>query len=177
MNKIQKQKGFTLIELLVVIAIIAILATIVLTSLSGATKGGTDSKIKETLSGMRSQAMQYNSSTALVSNTIPATPPTAGNGTNPITAANGNIFSDTTSGSNSLDAMIKGLPANTVITYYSNGVAPVSGGMWSFSAALSKGGAMCVDYNGSSKTAGTSTVTTAGNFTTLFANIGSGSCN
>ena len=174
---INLSKGFTLIELLVVIAIIAILATIVLTSLSGATKGGNDSKIKGTLSGMRAQAMQYNTTTALATNSVPATPPTAGNGTNPITAAAGNLFSDTTSGSNSLDTMIKGLPSNTIVTYYSNGISPVAGGAWAFAAALTKGGAMCVDYNGVAKSTGTSTVTTAANFTSLFANFGSGSCN
>ena len=178
MNKVQKQKGFTLIELLVVIAIIAILATIVLTSLSGATKGGNDSKIDGTLSGMRAQAMQFAPTAGTsVAQTAGMPASTAGNGTNPITAANGNLFSDSTSGVNSLDTMIKGLPSGTYVYAYSTATLPSAGGAWSFAAALTKGGAMCVDYNGVAKTAGTSTITTAAGFTGLFANLATGSCN
>ena len=177
MNKVQKQKGFTLIELLVVIAIIAILATIVLTSLSGATKGGNDSKIDGTLSGMRAQAMQFapTAGTSVAQTAGIATVATSG--VNPITAANGNLFSDATAGVNSLDTMIKGLPSGTIVYAYSTTTLPSSGGAWSFAAALLKGGAMCVDYNGAAKTAGTSTITTAPNFVTAFPNIASGSCN
>jgi prepilin-type N-terminal cleavage/methylation domain-containing protein len=48
--------GFTLIELLLVIAIIALLASVVMASLTTARAKGFDSAIKENLNGIRTQA-------------------------------------------------------------------------------------------------------------------------
>ncbi len=54
-----KNKGFTLIELLVVIAIIGILSSIVLVSLSGATKRAHDGRIISDMDQVRTAAQLY----------------------------------------------------------------------------------------------------------------------
>jgi len=170
------QKGFTLIELLVVIAIIGILATIVLSSLQSAREKGNDAKISSQLSSMRAQAQLYSTSASVTGQAVPGSAVTAGNGTNPIAAAAGNLFSDATPGSSSLTGLIAGLPAGTPVYYYANTVLPSTGGVWAFAAGTSTG-AFCVHYNGIAKSwAGTKPITPS-DFTTAFTSLASGSCN
>ncbi|MHB1330790.1 MAG: type II secretion system protein [Minisyncoccota bacterium] len=57
-----RSKGFTLIELLVVVAIIGILSAIVITYLSDARDKGRNIKIRSQLSGVRTSAEAYLSS-------------------------------------------------------------------------------------------------------------------
>ena len=54
-----KLKGFTLIELLVVIAIIGILSGLIIVSMSGATNGAKDARIKSEMDQLRSTAVMY----------------------------------------------------------------------------------------------------------------------
>ncbi len=62
------KKGFTLIELLVVVAIIGVLATIVLTSLSGARKKGQDARTIETMAQIRNSVELQNGSSNTYAN-------------------------------------------------------------------------------------------------------------
>jgi general secretion pathway protein G len=59
-----KYKGFTLVELLIVIVILGILAAIVISRFTGATKEAKESSLKANLSGLRSQVEIYRARSA-----------------------------------------------------------------------------------------------------------------
>jgi prepilin-type N-terminal cleavage/methylation domain-containing protein len=134
-------KGFTLIELLVVIGIIAILATIVLAFLKNASSGAGDSKIKEQISGMRSQAQLWKGVPVSVTQAISSSTVACVSG--------GNLFTDLVS-NNSLCVFAGSLPPGTEYSYGADAISPAVGGKWYFAAAISTG-SFCVDYSGASK--------------------------
>ena len=140
-------KGFTLIELMVVIAIVAVLATIVLAFLRTASSGSVDSKIKEQISSMRSQAQLWKGSPASFTQAITSSTATCVSG--------GNLFTDLVSNS-SLCVFVSSLPAGTAYAYGSDASSPSTGGKWYFAAGLSNG-AFCADYRGTAKVS-TSTI-------------------
>ncbi|MDD5259300.1 MAG: prepilin-type N-terminal cleavage/methylation domain-containing protein [bacterium] len=59
-----KYKGFTLVELLIVIVIIGILAAVVISRFTGATKDAKEAGLKANLSGLRSQVEIYRARSA-----------------------------------------------------------------------------------------------------------------
>jgi prepilin-type N-terminal cleavage/methylation domain-containing protein len=164
--KLNYKKGFTLIELLVVIAIIAILAAVILASLSSARGKGNDAKIQAQLKQMISQSQLYTGTNTLV---------TPGPSTLASFAAGTNLFTDNDPTHKGLYFLISKLPPTeaTYLYYGTDGVSPSSGGQWVFASSLSSG-AFCVDYTSFSKKI--STVITGANWVVAYPNISSYSC-
>jgi len=142
------KRGFTLIELLVVIAIIGILASVVLASLNSARGGANDAKVKEQLSGIRTQAeLVYTQFGNKYGSADPATvncPATANSLTGDATVAN----------------LISTLPSGTTCKAGVSGTQSAYAVAASLSATGTAGDYWCVDSTGSSKLIN---ITTIGN--------------
>ena len=143
-------KGFTLIELLVVIAIIGILSSVVLASLSTARSKGSDAKVEEQLSGLRSAAEIYYSTNNAYAATSTVT---AGS---PLAATSGTFLGDTTSGAAGIVAGILGTSGVGTSHAY------VASSSWAVGVTLPSGsGAWCVDSTGASKSGTVAAIITA----------------
>jgi len=162
MKKTSHSSGFTLLELLVVIGLLALVALIVITNLNNSTVKGKDAKIVHQVSDMRPQANLY---TGAVTGPIA---PSARN-TDLSGSAGGDLFTNTTPGSNSLLLLINELPQGTWYYYASNGKTPSIDGKWFMAAATSKG-SQCADWSGGVKTVLGTPPTSLSAFQTVYPN-------
>lgn len=168
---LKASKGFTLIELLLVISIVAILTTIILSSLNSGKTKANDSKTISQISQMTSQAFLF-SGTVGTAYVVP-TPYKVSNGitgaSSSGTAGSGTLFNATNISLNSLYLLADELPGDNYIYYGWDGVAINPNGRWFFISSTSTG-AFCNDYKGSKKTFTGVPPTTLSNFTTAFPN-------
>lgn len=145
---VPQSKGFTLVELLVVLSIMSFLASIVITSVTGARSKGVDSSIKQTMNNMRAQAQLFYESQ------------------NPFTytgvCTNTGGVSDMISEVNRLSG--NATPASCDAT---------AGTVWAAASYLKGGGVWCVDGSGvgrSKDAGGTAYATPAGAITSSACN-------
>jgi prepilin-type N-terminal cleavage/methylation domain-containing protein len=134
-----KSKGFTLIELLVVISIIALLSSIVLSSLNSARTKGSDNAVKAAMKQLAIQAENYRDTAANF-------------GTNLAVCTSG-VFND---------ARIAEIKTNILANAASGATLACStsanGFLWALSVnALKGGGGWCIDNSSKFKAATTNT--------------------
>jgi len=144
-----KSKGFTLIELLVVISIIALLSSVVLSSLGAARSKAADNAVKSVMKGMRTQAQTYLDANSTLGAAINLTPATG------VLCTSG-VFNDSIFKNMQTNIYSNAAPSATIICRTST-----NGELWAFSlSALRGGGSWCVDNSqgwfkaGSANTAG-----------------------
>ncbi len=145
----RRERGFTLIELLIVIAIVSILAGIILAYITNQSNKANDKKTMQQVSSMRSQASLYDGVGRPVPPTLGPVSPYDPTSLTHLASSYG-LFDDPDITSNSLYALIHGLPGTTSYYYAWDGNPPSGLGKWFFMATLSSG-TVCSDWSGQIK--------------------------
>ncbi len=136
----KSQQGFTLIELLVVISIIALLSSVVMSSLNSARTKGSDNAVKASMKQAYNQAELYRNDVG-------------GYGSGPTGSTNATdcttgVFADTRF------AVIKSnITQNAAATPNLTCSTGSNGQIWAMSVTLRSGGAWCIDNAGDFKSA------------------------